>query len=68
MSAKDKKSEVFSYLKNVKCEFIAMSHIFYSNKTANRQDCNRQSMQRVQMLAHKCNFPKSHFLDSGRKK
>jgi len=36
----------------------------------NRQDCNRQSesMQLVQMLRHKCSFPKSHFLDSGRKK
>jgi len=34
----------------------------------NRQDCNRQNMQRVQMLGHKCSFPKSHFLDSGRKK
>jgi len=34
----------------------------------NRQDCNRQSMQRVQTLGHKCTFRKSHFLDSGRKK
>jgi len=32
MSAKDKKSEVFSYLKKVKCEFIARSHTLYSNK------------------------------------
>jgi len=33
-----------------------------------RQVCNRQSMQRVQMLGHKCSFPKCHCLDSGRKK
>jgi len=32
MSAKDKKPDVFSYLKKVKCEFLARSHIFYSNK------------------------------------
>jgi len=32
MSAKDKKSEVFSYFKKVKCEFLARSHAFYSNK------------------------------------
>jgi len=32
MSAKDKKSDVFSYFKKLKCEFIARSNTFYSNK------------------------------------
>jgi len=32
MSAKDKKSEVFSYFWKVKCEFIASSHTLYLNK------------------------------------
>jgi len=34
MSAKEKKSEVFSYFEKVKCEFIAGIHTFYSNKGA----------------------------------
>jgi len=32
MSAKDKESEVFSYFLKVRCEFIARSDTFYSNK------------------------------------
>jgi len=35
MSAKYKKSEVFSYFRKVKCEFFARSHAFYSNKGLN---------------------------------
>jgi len=42
----------------------------------NRQDCNRQSIQRVQsiwsigtgLFLNTRSFPNSHFLDSGRKK
>jgi len=32
MSAKDKKSEVFSYFKKVKCEFLARGHTISLNK------------------------------------
>jgi len=32
MSAKDKKSDVFSYFKNVKCEFLAEHHIISLSK------------------------------------
>jgi len=32
MSANDIKSDVFSHLYKVKCEFLARSHTFYSNK------------------------------------
>ena len=32
MSVKDNKSEVFSYVKKVKCEFLARSHTFSLNK------------------------------------
>jgi len=32
VSAKDKTSNVFSYFQNVKCEFLARSRTFYSNK------------------------------------
>jgi len=32
MSAKDKKSEVFSYFSKVKCEFLAASHAIPLNK------------------------------------
>jgi len=30
--AKDKKSEVFSYFKNIECEFLPRSHTIYFNK------------------------------------
>jgi len=53
----------------VHCVFSALCMVYLGNAVSwNRQNCNRQSMQRVQMLGHKCSFPKSHFLDSGRKK
>ena len=53
----------------VHCVFCALCMVYPGMAVSwNRQDCNRQSMQRVQMLGHNSNFPKSHFLDSGRKK
>ena len=53
----------------VHCVFCAISMVYPGSAVSwNCQDCNRQSMQRVQMLGHKCSFPKSYFLDSGRKK
>jgi len=53
----------------VHCVFCALCMVYPGSAVSwNRQDCNRQSMQRVQMLWHKRSFPKSHFLDSGRKK
>jgi len=32
MSAKDKKSEIFNYVKNVKCGFLASSYTISLNK------------------------------------
>jgi len=32
MSAKNRKSELFSYFKNAKGEFLARTHAIYSNK------------------------------------
>jgi len=53
----------------VPCVFCVLCMVYPGNAVSwNCQDCNRQSMQRVWMLEHKCSFLRSHFLDSGHKK
>jgi len=53
----------------IHCVFCALCMVYLGSAVSwNRQDCNRQSMQRVQMLGHKGSFPRSHFLDPGHKK
>jgi len=39
VSAKQKKSEVFSYFKNAKDEFLARSHTSFSNKGLSNTSC-----------------------------
>ena len=82
VSTKAKKSEVFSYFKNVECDFPARSHTFAPAallagiaKTATGKACNEcKTLGQLELVCvyaqtrHKCNFPNSYFLDSGRKK
>jgi len=56
MSAKDEKSEVFSYLKKK------------SNVNILLETLGQLVQVCVKMLGHKCSFSNSHFIDSGRKK